>query len=204
MSDAPRPDWPARAAEGLTLPPAYFDDVYAAADDPWRFETSPYEAEKYAATLAALPRPRYGSAFEIGCSIGVLTARLAGRCDRLLAVDVSGRALARARARTAGLPHVRVERLRVPDEFPRERFDFVLLSEVGYYWGEADGARALDEIAGALGAGGELLLVHWTPAVPDYPRTGDAVHAQALARPEFRHVHGERHPQYRLDLLERR
>ena len=59
-----------------TLPPEYFDHVYQANRDPWNFETSPYEREEYAATLAALPRARYAEAFEIGCSLGVLTAQL--------------------------------------------------------------------------------------------------------------------------------
>src|SRR6478609_8966907 len=62
-----------------SLPPDYFERVYREADDPWRFASSPYEAAKYAATLAAVPRARYRNAFEIGCSIGVLTERLAGR-----------------------------------------------------------------------------------------------------------------------------
>ena len=53
-----------------------FDKLYANSDDPWKFETSDYEREKYDATLAALPPGRFGNALEIGCSIGVLTARL--------------------------------------------------------------------------------------------------------------------------------
>ena len=67
-----------------TLPPKYFDHVYQANRDPWNFETSPYEREKYAATLAALPRARYAEAFEIGCSLGILTAQLAPHCGHLL------------------------------------------------------------------------------------------------------------------------
>ena len=55
---------------------------------PGNSRRAPYEREKYDATLAALPL-RVGSAFEIGCSIGVLTRRLSERCDRLLAVDVA-------------------------------------------------------------------------------------------------------------------
>ena len=39
-----------------SLPPSYFDERYAANPDPWQFETSEYEREKYAATLAAMPR----------------------------------------------------------------------------------------------------------------------------------------------------
>jgi hypothetical protein len=33
------------------LGPAFFDDLYATDPDPWRFESSPYEAEKYDATI---------------------------------------------------------------------------------------------------------------------------------------------------------
>ena len=69
-----------------SLPAGYFEALYAAAPDPWDFEGSDYERGKYAATLAALPQPRYARALEVGCSIGVLTALLAPRCDRLLAV----------------------------------------------------------------------------------------------------------------------
>jgi len=64
-----------------SLPPGYFDALYAASPDPWAFETSAYERAKYAATLDALPARRYRRALEVGCSIGVLTRQLADRCD---------------------------------------------------------------------------------------------------------------------------
>ena len=52
------------AMPGLTrpassLPPGYFEAIYARDPDPWRFADSAYERAKYDATLAALPRPRY-------------------------------------------------------------------------------------------------------------------------------------------------
>ena len=191
-----------------TLLPAYFDQVYQANRDPWNFETSPYEQAKYTATLAALPRPHYPAAFEIGCSLGVLTARLALRCGQLLAVDVSEAALALARARCAALPQVDLRRLRVPEEFPNQQFDLILLSEVGYYWAPADLARTATLLVGGLRPGGQLLLVHWTPPVHDYPMTGDAVHEFLLAQAgddgPLRHITGQRHEKYRLDLLEKR
>lgn len=186
-----------------SLGAGYFDDVYRTNTDPWAFASSPYEREKYAATLAALPHPRYERAFEIGCSIGVLTAQLAPRCAELLSVDVSETALAQARQRCAELPQVRFQRLQVPDEFPAEQFDLILLSEVGYYWSLPDLARAADLVVTALKPGGQLLLVHWTPPVPDYPLTGDEVHELFLRRPELRSLHAERHEKYRLDLVER-
>lgn len=187
-----------------SLAPSYFDDVYAAHDDPWRFATSDYEAAKYAATVEALPRPRYHSALEIGCSIGVLTRLLAARCDALLAVDVAERALAQARARTRELPHVRLARLRLPDDDPGGRYDLVMLSEVAYYWSPADLDRAVTLLARRLDPGGHLVLVHWTPFVPDYPMTGDAVHDAVCARSEFTPVRSARAVTYRLDVLERR
>ena len=81
-----------------SLPPSFFDAIYAEAPDPWSFATSDYEAGKYAVTVATLPRAQYASALEIGCSIGVLTELLAPRCDALLSVDVAERALNQARA----------------------------------------------------------------------------------------------------------
>lgn len=198
----------------MTLPDRYFEDVYAASDDPWQFETSPYEAAKYARTLAALPRDHYGRALEVGCSIGVLTARLAVRADALLSVDVNEKALGRARARLAAQPEgarVTFARRRLPEDLAAlgGPFDLVVLSEVLYYLSPEDLERTLDGLLERLAPGGTLLLVHWTPHVHDYPQTGDAVHEAALRRvgAGLRHVHAERHGDgrqgYRLDVLER-
>ena len=194
-----------------SLPARYFDDVYAASDDPWQFETSAYEADKYRDTLSALGERRFESGFEIGCSIGVLTASLAERCARLLAVDASETPLARARARCQGLDGVRIERMRVPDEHPDGRFDLVVMSEVAYYWSPDDLAKASALVVDALLPGGLWLMVHWTPPVADYPQTGDAVHEAVLRRAagngdgpaDIRHVTGWRRPSYRLDLFEK-
>ncbi len=194
------------APPSSTLTPGYFDDVYRANADPWNFAASPYEAAKYAATLAALPRARYGSAFEAGCSIGVLTAQLAPRCERLLSIDVADAALAQARARCAGLPQVHFERRYLPGEFPDGSFDLILLSEVGYYLALPDLLDLRERCFNALSAGGHLLLVHWTVPVHDYPLTGDQVHdafAELASDGRLRHLTGQRAEKYRLDLYER-
>lgn len=187
---------------GGSIAPAYFERLYAGDPDPWQFATSPYEAAKYAATRAALPCERYASAFEIGCAGGVLTRQLAERCDRLLAVDVSESVLAQARARCADQPHVSFRRMTVPGEWPDEPFGLVVLSEVGYYLGDADFEALGDRLDASVEAGGHLVLVHWTGPT-DYPRTGDAAHKAFLARPAWRHVGRERADGYRLDVLER-
>ncbi len=188
------------AAEPLGA--AFFERLYDGADDPWSFATSPYENAKYDDSLAALG-PHYARAFEIGCSVGVLTRRLAERCGDLLAVDVSARALAHARDRCAGIAHLRFARLDVPAEFPGELFDLIVLSEVAYYWSDERFALARERIAAALDPGGELLLVHFLPHVAGHVRGGDAVHEAFSRDPRFARAHGHRAERYRLDLLRR-
>ncbi len=100
----------------VSLDQSYFDAIYEADADPWRFATSLYERNKYATTLAALAGPRYARALEVGCSIGVLTRRLADFCDALIAIDISERPLADARRRYADAPWVRFERNAAPAE----------------------------------------------------------------------------------------
>ena len=81
------------------LPPDYFTAMYDAAPDPWGFAERWYEQRKYALSLAALPEQHYRRALEPGCSVGVLTAALAQRCDHVLATDVTDAPLETARQR---------------------------------------------------------------------------------------------------------
>lgn len=188
-----------------SLPPSYFDKLYSSDRDPWKFETSEYEASKYAATIAALPKKRYRSAFEIGGSIGVLTQKLAQRCDKLLSIDVSKLAQDQAIARCKSLPQVRFEIMSVPEQFPNEILDLILVSEVGYYWCWEDLKKAQQLMLEHLEPGGHLLLVHWTLYARDYPLSGDEVHNSffELAPTKLRHLLGQKQEQYRLDLFER-
>jgi SAM-dependent methyltransferase len=179
-----------------TLGAAYFDEMYEASPDPWGFSSRWYEARKYAITVAMLPAARYDQAFEPGCSIGVLTAMLAPRCGTLLSCDVSPAAVRTAAGRTAALPHVRVERRRLPGDWPGGRFDLVVLSELLYYFGRDDLHIVLGRATAALRPGGTLLAAHWRRPVADHPRTGDDVHAEIAARPELTLVADHREPDF--------
>ena len=166
-----------------TLGPGYFDAMYEAAPDPWGFQDRWYERRKYAISLVQLPDQRYRSAFEPGCSIGVLTRMLAPRCDRLLSCDVAAAAVQAAEQRTRDLPHVRVERRQIPSQWPNGSFDLIVFSEILYYFGDLDLEQVLDHGIRALPPGGTLLAVHWRHPVTDYPRSGDDVHRTLAARP---------------------
>ena len=185
-----------------TIPVRYFDDLYTADADPWQFRTSPYERDKYAATLAMLDRPRYGSALEIGCSVGVFTRLLAPRCDRLLAIDGSEVALDAAREECRGLSQVTFRVATVPDAFPAGPFDLIVMAEVLYYLTAKDVARTADMARNALCPTGRILCCHWLGET-DYPLTGDdAVLALAAALgPDTFVQDTQRHDAYRLDFF---
>jgi len=190
-----------------TLRPGYFEHLYRSDPDPWGFATSDYEREKYAATLAALPRQRFARGFEVGCSIGVLTRQLAGRCDTLVAVDVAETALAQARERSAGLDGVQIARMAVPGEWPEGRFDLVLFSEVLYYLGPSGGTNGIAEAArrtlACLQPGGAVLLVNWrgpTDGACSGEEAADRFIASCAGK--LRHARLDRADRFRIDVLE--
>jgi predicted TPR repeat methyltransferase len=189
-----------RASDSLT--PRYFEEIFAGDPDPWGFDSSAYEQAKYARTIKALEGRKYRRALEIGCASGTLSQRLSGLCDTLLAVDVSETALARAKARCAKDRSIRFERMQFPIETPStSAFDLIVISEVAYYWSDADLETASLRIVDLLAQGGRLLLVHWIGET-DYPQSGDeAVSALATGLGDRVEVEiSERTSEYRLDL----
>lgn len=177
------------------VPDAHFEGRYRAEADPWKLEERWYERRKRALSMACLSRERYRRAFEPACATGLLTLLLAQRCDELLAVDASPTAVAAARRRTAELAHVRLATMAVPDDWPAGRFDLIVLSEVGYYLDVGTVAELRDLTVASLTDAGEVLAVHYRPAVPEHVIDGDTVHDVLRAATGVRHVlrHVEQH-----------
>ena len=187
-----------------TLRPEYFDALYKADPDPWKFAASPYERGKYEITLDAMPKPRYRSALEVGCSIGVLTRSLASRCNTLVAIDAAQTPLLEARRRCADLPGVRFEHMFVPDQWPDGVFELILLSEVVYYLSRDDVGRLAAKVINSLPKGGSVILVHWT-GLTNYPLRGDEAADLFIERIEPTCVveRADRYAEFRLDVLSR-
>ncbi len=154
------------------------EQLYSEQEDPWDYARDPYEHAKYAATLAALPRERYATGLEIGCSEGVFTREAAARVDRLLGVDISSTAIARARARCADVPGVTFRAFDFIREDLQERFDVIFCSEVLYYIPPWRRTRVARKIATWLNPGGDLVLVHtWR----EHTRTWDDIYGEGGA-----------------------
>ncbi len=181
----------------------YFERLYANSLDPWDFETSGYERKKYRHTLESLGDRTFRRALEAGCSIGVFTEMLAPRCDELLAVDASDRAVSAARKRLEKSPNVRVERRTLPEETPEGAFDLIVASEVLYYLDREAMLETLRLLENSLAPGGLFLAVHWRKETATYPLQGDEVHGLIHSNTRLDHIKSEAEPEYRLDLFER-
>ena len=187
------------------VPNVYFDRMYAASDDPWQLQERWYEQRKFAITMALLPNPRYRHAFEPGCSVGVLTEQLAGRCDRVTATDVVPAALdaTHRRLHQGG----RVERVTLmhrslDEDWPATDFDLVVLSEVGYYLNAAALREMLDRQLPRLTNQATVIAAHWRHPVADYPMTGDQTNDLIAATPGLHLIGGYRDEDVVIDVFD--
>lgn len=181
----------------------YFEELYRADPDPWKFQSSDYERHKYAHTLSIVSEEPVRRGFEMGCSIGVLTLGLAKLCDRLIATELSERALAQARLRCASQDNIEFVLARTTIDGIEGHFDLMLLSEVVYYWDDMDLAAVGRAVSESLAPGGRLVLVHWLGQT-DYPKSADdAVNGLRRLVDDVTVVTESRTADYRLDVWRR-
>ncbi|WP_051297363.1 bifunctional PIG-L family deacetylase/class I SAM-dependent methyltransferase [Brevibacterium album] len=162
-----------------------FEPLHRSSADPWGARTRWYEARKRALTLAALPAQGYGTAFELGCSTGMLAQELAARCERVLAIDESASALARAQAVVTD-PRVELRRLRLPEEWPEEAPGLVVVSEIGYFLSPRRMLRLAERIAGS--GAGTVVACHWRHPLVGWPLSASEVHGLLDRRLPFSRV----------------
>ncbi|RZT87936.1 nodulation protein S (NodS) [Pseudonocardia sediminis] len=157
----------------------HHERFYGAAEDPYGFDTKPFERMKYDELLDALPEGRFGRALEVGCAEGAFTERLADRCDVVVGADISEVAIERARRRFAGRPGVELQRRTLPLDFPDGAFDLIVCSDVVYLWERGTVEVGLRRMIEALRSGGALALLHYRGRF-NQPVHADEVHDLAL------------------------
>ena len=157
--------------------PAYFDAMFEQSDDPWGFRSRWYERRKRALTIACLPRERFAHGFEPGCANGELSAALAVRCDRLLATDGADKAVSLAKTRLKHHTNVDVRKAWVPDQWPLDKFDLIVLSEFLFYFSPAVVRDVALKAQSTLLPGGVILACNWRHQVAHCVLNGDQVHS---------------------------
>jgi peptidoglycan/xylan/chitin deacetylase (PgdA/CDA1 family)/GT2 family glycosyltransferase/trans-aconitate methyltransferase len=189
----------------------YWDALFEG-PDPWNYG-SDYEQLKYHRQLSLLPHKRIGRALEVACAEGWFTEQLADRVDQLIAIDISERALERARRRCANRSNISFERLDFYVEAIPQRLDLIVCSEVLYYLdSEAELAQICRSLTAALGPDGHLLTAHAFVLKDNLDRTAfdweQPFGAEVIARafentPEVALVRSLQTELYRIDLYRR-
>ena len=154
----------------------YFEALYHHNNDPWGYDLHWYEARKRQICLALLTQQRYSSVLEIGCSNGHLSVHLAKRADQLLCLDFSEHAVHWAAKRLQNLKHVSVQHQKIPEYFPEQKFDLIVISEVAYYLSRNELHELIDQLQDSLTPQGEILCCHWRHAIQDFELDAYQVH----------------------------
>jgi hypothetical protein len=170
----------------------YLNELYGSSEDPWHMRSGWQPQRKRELILASLPSSRFTNAFEPGCSHGELTTELASRTERLLAVDSFRDAVTDARNRTSHLSNVTVEFRHLPTEWPsNERFDLIVLNEIGSMSSAADWSATVEAIKGSLADDATVVACHWRHRFPGRTITATSLHEvleTTLRLPEQTHI----------------
>jgi protein-L-isoaspartate O-methyltransferase len=138
-----------------------FERLYLESPDPWNYNSSVYECQKYAHVLDCALKWRNGSAsaLEVGCSVGVFSRMLTDNFDRVTAIDVSKEALAAATRYNHAAKNVRFVHSNLQSLDIYGQYDVIFCAEVLYYIGERDVDIVCRQLDKYLTARGVILLV---------------------------------------------
>lgn len=181
----------------------FFDRKYRSNTDPWDFAKSEYERARYNAIVAELDGRIYERGFEPGCSIGVLTALLAGYCRSIEALDISPTAVGLCQQRCRRLPHVNAWCGSLSEWFPSGHFDLIVFSEIGYYFTGKKLRQLARTLVSRLLRGGTFLAVHWLGISEDHLLTGERVHEILRSIGGLTHCNRKHYGKFLMDRRER-
>jgi SAM-dependent methyltransferase len=135
----------------------HLHSLYAETHDPWDFEHSTYEQNKFKATRNALSQPRYNATFELGCGNGQLARHLVQISDRYTGMDAVEKALSAARQ---AVPTGTFVKGFYPCPLPDDTFDLIVLSEILYFL-NPQGIGLLASDIGSRWPNAEVICVTW-------------------------------------------
>ena len=188
-----------------------FDLLYSKLPDPWGFNVAGYRYQrlKYEKLLAMLPARPYESALDIGCGLGLLTRRLAGRADSVLGVELSSVGVENARQLSGDYANITYRQGDVRDlpHSLNRQFDLIVLADVLYYLTPLSDEilkSVAEGICGLLKPGGVLLLAnHYFSSLDTQSRHVGQIHACFRWAEGLERVCEERHPFFLATVLQK-
>lgn len=185
-----------------TIPADHFDGLFERNQDPWNYQNSPYEMDRFSRTLNVLRSRWHTNTLELGCANGVLTRMLAAHSANLLAIDSSVMALNVARMRTGGASNIELRLGSLPDDLPDGEFDLIVLSDFLYYLGFS-GCVTLARRMPAIAAPGCRIVIANYLGETECALTGEMAAELMIAHlPDWKIVAHDRCDRLRIDVLE--
>lgn len=131
-------------------------------DDPWGYEEHPDDAKRKAVIKSLLANREYNRVLDIGCGDGFITRELPGK--EIIGIDISENAVAQAREKSAGKPHITYAASSLFD-LPKpgfaDSFDLIIITGVLYPQYIAQGELlAFTLLDSMLKQGGVLISCH--------------------------------------------
>jgi len=106
------------------------EGLFKTLEDPWNFESSQYEKDRFAYLVEVIKQYTHGSILEIGCAEGIFTEYLTKISQNVTAFDISPTAIERAKKRC---PKANFYVSSLQDFSHKEFFDVVVCAETLYY-----------------------------------------------------------------------
>jgi SAM-dependent methyltransferase len=118
-------------------------DLAYSIEDPWNMD-SPTELARFEGTNRIISREfgRVGSLLELGCGEGHQTRHFTELADSVYGLDVSAKAVERARLRLPGAQFAATDLANEPWSADKGRYDLITACEVLYYMGDVDATLA--------------------------------------------------------------
>jgi trans-aconitate methyltransferase len=141
----------------------------------------------------------YGTVYEPGCSIGVLTQQLGEMAKRVIACDFAPSAVEQAKLRCVDQPNVEILCADIRIFVPDTPLDLIVFSEIGYYLSPQELSRLAPQWADRLVPDGEFLAAHGLGESSAHILHGKRVHEALNQSLGLCPLRSERHAGFRLD-----
>jgi SAM-dependent methyltransferase len=150
-----------------------FERLYLEKSDPWEMRNSAYEREKYKRTLDRILETRRGSerVFEVGCSVGSFTRKLAEHFTQVVAIDFSDEAIAKAADYCRDMGIIRFIRSNLQSLQLDAVFDVIVCAEILYYIPKRHAPAVCAQLQHLLAPKGIIAMVCEADATPDFWET---------------------------------
>jgi SAM-dependent methyltransferase len=181
----------------------FFETLYTKKSDPWSFASNDYELDRYNHLLHALPEQYYNRVFEPGCSIGVLTKKIAFIANSVDAFDISPTAISLAKKRCSNLKNINFQCQALENVLPHMQTDLIILSEIGYYFNADTWQTTVIKLLNNC-ENTTLLMGHWLGKSSDHILKGDEVHEIIESIAGLYKEYSKRTKQFRIDCWRKR